>query len=292
MLENGGVILHQALADNQRFNYTIAKFIIGGILNPEPLTHPINGRPVLHHLLNMYWQSRDQTQKAELVDIILLCIKKGAPVDEAFEGEPDAISKSILMREMSVAKALTKASKGINIDVLKLRELYSIPCNPTPLVKLLLHADTIVRQKTLESMGGVKGLKTLLAGAHLEGQNPVVQAKDLGKYSTTHNTVLGRLGINDHADIRLHEIMTSLAEVASSVHKLILSSPSATPEALASTLSQPLGGDRNVLHVLAMSGAGTLMHELAQAVEAFAPTAEGAKAKEVIASALTTKGEH
>lgn len=211
----------------------------------------------------------------------------GAPVDGDVKGEPDILTKALITREIAIAKAIAAKTQNVSIDSAKLKELYSISCNPTPLVKLLLHADTIVRDSPPKTKG-VKGIKKLLAQAYLEGQQPVVQAKDLGTFSDTHTAVLTRLGGKDEVDIMLHEIMDSMAEVADQVHSLLLKHKNGQPAQLAAALATVQPGDRNPLHTLALAGSAVMINGLATVFEKAGVDME---CKATMRKALTSLGE-
>lgn len=83
---NGGIILHQALADNANFNYTVASHILHALVDPEPLEHPIGGKPFVHHLMNMYWRANNKEQKIQLAELLLISISKGRRFVDYFHG--------------------------------------------------------------------------------------------------------------------------------------------------------------------------------------------------------------
>lgn len=236
--EENWQIFRKLLSDPRNFNGTVASQLARNFEDPRILAVPIGGKSVVHQLLNLYWTTSDREIKASLVDTLLTCINLGAPVDRGTEGEPGALLKSLLIREMSVALAIASASSDVikNVDGSVLKELYSIPCNPTPITKLLLHAQSIsaharssssrVDENTKEK--DLSDLRELLLGARLDGQSPVVSTMHLGNYSTTFNTVLARLAAQPPslvgADISLSEVMGSLGEVAAVVQKKLLDS--------------------------------------------------------------------
>ena len=174
--------------------------------DPRFFRIPIRGKPLLHQILNIYWLSRDNKVKQSIVDLLLICIRKGADPDEIAIGEPDALTKSILIRELRVAAALTAHSESpVYADGKKYWELFSLTCNPTPLTKLLLHANTIAYRQYMQSHGHQqvttttvsseleKGLRQLLSSAFLDGQSPVVKIQDLDAISTSYHAMIARI---------------------------------------------------------------------------------------------------
>jgi hypothetical protein len=128
----------------------------------------INGAPLIHHAFNMYYGSRDAGHRKYILRVIDALITRGSDVNVQYRNEPDVIYKAILLREMSLAKQIASAGSVLNSPMI-LSQLYSVPCDPIPLSKLLLHAASLVETqiKISNQSGkpyGKDQIKQLLAG--------------------------------------------------------------------------------------------------------------------------------
>jgi 2-polyprenyl-3-methyl-5-hydroxy-6-metoxy-1,4-benzoquinol methylase len=268
--------------------------LVNNLQDGAELAISVGGKPLIHHLMNTYWISRDVQTKTSVCDLVLLCIEKGMVVDAPAQGEPDALHKALLMREMRLAREVVRASRKLQIDAVKLYELYSVPCNPTPSAKLLLHADTINQKMNKGQKQDLDAFKKLLFGAHREGQRPVVQARELSALSATNEDMLTMLAYNSSGEVTRAAIVDGLSEAAGFVHAEILAKYRRYPVELARALAQVIQGGRNSLHMLAVSGGTSMikdlssyMHDLDAAVlSGDADKQIVQEAKEVIAAAL------
>lgn len=265
--------------------------------------------PSVHYMLFLYFKSADLTARRGLVRLMTKCIEEfGADVTNSYGKDPSVLFKALLLREMSLAKVVAEAS-GNQTDGLQLitrsalSQLYSVPCEVVPLSKLLLHASTIIGKSSLSKVGGLDGLKHLIAGASLGGQNkPAVRGGDLSMAPSYHEI----LGAGDFAAkgyrLQLKELIRVLDEVAGVTHGSILASVSARSQsglaalvfALAEVEESTL---RNLLHQLAVAGATLMIRQLADFVVGVAaaglesaPASESALQK--LAAALLTKDRH
>lgn len=157
---------------------------------------------------------------------------------------------------------------------LSLTQLYSVPCDPIPLSKLLLHAHSIVKTKKKEAEDagasfGLNDVKELLASASLgAGAKPAAKTKDLDMFSKTFEKVLENM-LGDSEELKLMDVMNSLGELGSAVHAswlesyLLLSSDTVTGLGhLANLLATFDKKGRNPLHTLALSGSASLTNDL------------------------------
>lgn len=243
-------------------NVTRIRSILHDVENNAVLKIPISGKPIIHHLLNTYFQSQNRKQKTDLVEIILLCIQKGADVDDDVQGEPSTVLKSLLIREIRITKALIDSSTASMVTSENLEEIYSIPCNPIPLAKLFLNADTFLNRKRKNNKDfNIKDVKSLLASAYLEGQKRTVQVGDLELFSESYDKLLNIIGSGE--DFMLEDILSSLSELSNVAHQAIVSHSRTSPFDLIMALSHstaPIG--RNALHTLAMSGSVIMIKQL------------------------------
>lgn len=107
------------------------------------------GVPLLHYVYNLL--PRIQAQQPALapavMDLVHALLDAGAdPAVRHPGGEPSLLFKSIVSRELNVTRRLLASRVGPQPgDQLWLLRLVSVPCDPVPFSKLLLHADTALR---------------------------------------------------------------------------------------------------------------------------------------------------
>lgn len=294
--------------------------------DPRFFRIPIHGKPILHQILNIYWMTRDNKVKQSIVDLLLMCIRKGADPDEIAVGEPDALTKSILIRELRVSAALTMNSESaVYADGKKYWELFSLPCNPTPLTKLLLHANTIAYRRYVKSHGNQqtfvkqdmvsseleKGLRKLLSSAFLDGQSPVVKIQDLDVMSSSYDSMIVRIsnttanhvltGHNSldasreaeplpqsdiHSEVSLAEVTESVGDAVSIVQDAMLLHRKSSPLAVATALSVVISKGRNSLHMLATAGSVSLIKKLLSYFQSHLQSDKMSESKTVLRSAF------
>lgn len=258
----------------------------------------INGdTPVLHHMLNMYFRSRDVGARKDLVQLMLHCVDAGVTVEEPFGSDPSVLFKALAMREMNLARALAAASGAPLATRLLLTHLYSLPCELVPLAKLLLHANTIVSRNAagLAGFGGVEGVKRLVASASLGAQSkPAVKGDDLAALSVVFTNLVAAFGSSDYR-LSLTQLIAVLDEVAGTTHQHLLTAPSLseTLAVLQEAESAAEGSLRNGLHHLGIAGATHMIGQLAEAAKAAAHDGEpGRAALEALAQALGALDVH
>ena len=185
--------------------------------------------PLLHHMLNLYRLSSSASVKSQLIDIMLHGLERGFDAQTPYKSDPPLIYKSIMLKELNLTKSLIDSSPQSVVFMVShqqqwlaqfLATLYSIPSEPVPLAKLLLHADTIASQNIIKSS---ERMKQLLDGAMLG--KPNVKPVDLALHSSTYNRIVTELGESKDdggKSIKLLDIIQCLDEVASKVHQSFL----------------------------------------------------------------------
>jgi hypothetical protein len=189
----------------------------------EELDIPIlNRRPLTHHAFNLYLSSGDVSERRKLIEIIKVLVLRGSDVNAHYEDEPDLIFKAIMLREMDLAKEIAKAGAMLNSPLI-FQQLYSLPCDPIPLSKMLLHGQTILAKRGSEIK--LEALVKFFSGASLGiGAKPAVGSAELSSMSLRFNSSIlsSIIDRNFEADISLRDVLQSLSEVSSSVHRTLL----------------------------------------------------------------------
>jgi hypothetical protein len=217
-------------------------------LSPASINTKVSGKSIVHQLLNLYWTIPDEFLQKKIVDWLLLMLNRGADASLNVSGEPDALTKSLLIRELQLATAVVNSSVSIVVDAPKLKELYMLSCNPTPLTKMLLHAHSILHSKLpadkRKNSSNEELLQDLIAGATLRDQSKTVRNQDLSALSKTHKIMIAQLAAtgegsqsaSETASVSLTEVMSSLGEVASAVHVQLLEHTSTNPLTVSNAL--------------------------------------------------------
>jgi hypothetical protein len=135
----------QNTLSSRTLNTTLALEVLARFNSSRLLQSPINGMNMLHHTFDLYMLSRESQQRKQLIEIASLMIGKGVDVTAVHPGHPDLLSKSIIIRNMQLAKKLAEHGAPAETNSALLRLMYAVPCDIVPLAKLLLHADTITR---------------------------------------------------------------------------------------------------------------------------------------------------
>lgn len=147
---------------------------------------PIYGdRPLLHHAMNLYFMTQNPSERGALVKLMRSLLDKHIEINEGYHSDPDVLFKAVVIRELGLALDLAGGG-GITNNSLSLTQLYSVPCDPVPLSKLLLHAMSVVQARG--SGAGVtltaEQVQALLAGASLgAGAKAAAKAADLVAHS-------------------------------------------------------------------------------------------------------------
>jgi hypothetical protein len=192
----------------------------------EEVNVPIlDERPLMHHVFNLYFRSQDGSERKIFVEILKALVARGADVNAPYADDPDLIFKAVLLREIDLAKNIASAGALLNTPLI-LQQLYSLPCEPIPLSKMLLHGQSLLAKRNSTSANiQLDELIKFYSGASLAGAKPVVRSVELSALSPTYNSsVLSAvLSSGFQADISLMDLLTSLGEVSSSIHWLLLS---------------------------------------------------------------------
>jgi len=273
-------LLFQSISDNSKLDFALSKKLLSQFRSDDVITGNVyNDIPLLHHLLNLHRTFTSARDKADLLDIFVAALDVGADPSTPYKEDPPLIFKAILLKEMHLCKKIVSSSASVVHSLLFgktqwssmfVTHLYSLPSESVPLAKLLLHADTIIREKGQSAMGGLDGIKKLLSGASLG--KPAVKSADLAVHSTTYERILTTLGADNEGKIRLLDIISSLDELAASVHESLVA---VLLEDAASALrfvqvitdadqmartAYPMG--RNALHFLCLSGGSAMLGQL------------------------------
>lgn len=309
-----------------QLNIEVALAVLEKFTEGQQLVGLVNGTvPVLHQLLNLFAAFNHPGVKRGLLEIVFKCIDMGADVNAPYKDEPPLMFKALTFRELHLTKVLimkTDLEALLNAKsswlTFFLNNLFTIPGEPVPLTKLLLHADTIIRSKPdgFNAFGGIEGIKRLLAGATLGGAaKPTVKVTELATDSETYNQLLSRLGKEGNT-VPLIDMVLMLDEITSNVHKVFLnrlnmalchhdsplqdggkSAPLAIDEellevylfVLARTDTDPVGG-RNALHGLCLSSSVMVLDDLIEVFSQINLTEERrARTYSQLAAALMTK---
>mmetsp|Transcript_19810 Transcript_19810/g.33321 ORF Transcript_19810/g.33321 Transcript_19810/m.33321 type:complete len:692 (+) Transcript_19810:81-2156(+) len=259
-------------------------------LDSYDINIPIYGdRPLLHHALNLYFMHQNPHIRASLVRFMLALVDRHVDINAPYNSDPDVLFKTVVIRELGLAKALA-AGGGVTNNSLSLTQLYSVPCDPIPLSKLLLHAHSVVQSRVAEAaqMGRtitVEQVQALLAGASLgAGAKAAAKAGDLAEHSSSFRGLMTQMlpekrekTAVDVVDsgFSLQSIINSLGELGSTVHEHLLrnfldaSADTVTGLGhLANLLATFDKKGRNPLHTLAMSGGSALVRDLVQVFSA------------------------
>jgi hypothetical protein len=288
---------HQSLLNFQSYNPTNAIEQLHKLQDKSLLDISLSGNiPILHHLLNLYFQASSlktnqpaSSVRASLVEIMLLCIDYGVDVDQSYRNDPSALSKAIILRELEVAKRISSSSvikqqaQSLELTATEstnpaknsatvMMQLYAIPCEAVPLAKLLLHADTIIRQNYASKPHEVDLhwiINLLTNAAPGAGSKPSTKIIDLIRESATFNaSILSHLGRGSkYQGISLSSIMQSLDENTAGTHKnLVMTLPKLGDEGWNIFCSYKDQGKRNVFHHLAIAGAVTMTRDFTEAI--------------------------
>jgi hypothetical protein len=254
-----------------------------------PIKSGIYELPILHHLLNHYFKSQNPVIRRGLIDLMIEIINiensnkhlfdsSRSLSDDNFNNDPSILFKTLLLREMRLSYLVINSSSLLGVDIVDSKiwnQLYSIPCEPVPIAKLLLYADKISRNKyhidnVIEK--DIKEMKDLISNSYLHGQKPSVNGRDLLHISSRYEDIIKSL-IENHVlneknefSISLTDINQMLSEVSSVIHKELLNKILNGDNGLLKlaqylTTVDPIN-NRCALHLLAKSGSDMLIVDL------------------------------
>lgn len=281
--------LHECVAEPSRLDLMCA-FSALEELDDAYINAPIGGQtPILHHLMNMYVLSMDHGARHGIKELMLELLRRGADVNDG--GPPHIITKAVMMRELILAREMGHAG-AIVTNVEEFTSLFSIPCNPSSVAKMLLHADTLLRDRGLKQH--MTASELLVSASLHPGAAPALRSVDLEWGSPTFRRLLGEVG-NQTAGpmfLRLTDLINSADDLTAPIfHELLSNYVSITNMGmaqgwLARVLASPLGGGagargRNMLQMFAVSG----LTETLQIMSDVMGSAKG-EAKEVLLHAL------
>jgi hypothetical protein len=163
-----------------------------------------------------------------LIDLSLKLIEYNANVSATYNKDPSLLFKSILLREMRLAKGLSE-NGAKDIEFRTLSNLFSIACEPVPLAKLLLYADTYTR-KTFKKRSKAKRMqyvKDLINGAFLPNAKPSISGRDMEALSSKYEILINHMGLSDansvmNEGIKLRDIIGIITEITSHTSKAII----------------------------------------------------------------------
>ena len=130
---------------------------------------------------------------------------------------------------MRLAKQLTEHGAK-DTEYRTLSNLYSIACEPVPLAKLLLYADTFTRNNLVKKKSKtkrIKYIKDLINGAFLPNSKPSISGRDMDDLSDTYDNVISLMGYSDsnsimNDGIKLRDIISIITEVTSHTNKALI----------------------------------------------------------------------
>jgi hypothetical protein len=244
--------------------------------------------PVLHHLMNLYVLTMDHGARHGIKQLMVALLGRGVDVNDG--GPPHILTKAIMMREMMLAKDIGRAG-AIMTDAQEFTSLFSTPCNPSSVAKMLLHADTLLRERGLDHLTPSE----LLHSASLHpGATPALRSVDLELGSSTFRRLLGQVGNKTAGPmfLRLADLIGSADDLTKPVFHEVLSNYVSIAGMelaqvwLAHVLASPPGGaagarGRNMLQMIAISG----LTETLKLISDFMSSAQG-DAKEILVRAL------
>lgn len=288
-------LLFQSVSDNAKLDFAMSKKLLSQFRSDDVITGAVyDDIPFLHHLLNLHRTSTSARDKSDVLEIFQAALSVGADPSIPYKEDPPLLFKAIVLKELHLCKNIVNSSASVVHSLLFGRtqwssmfvtHLYSLPSESVPLAKLLLHADTIIREKGQSAMGGLDGIKKLLSGASLG--KPAVKSVDLSAHSPAYERILSTLGADNDGKIRLLDIIRSLDDLAGSVHQSIVSvllGDAASALRFVQVITDadqmarapyPMG--RNALHFLCLSGGAVMLEQLGQLLLGLRGEAENAE---------------
>lgn len=261
---------HACIANPSRIDMSCAMESVAE-LSSEEINFPIFGdRPILHHMMNLYMVTKDQALHQELLVLTELLIEKGANPNNPFNNDPDVVTKALIMREMKLALQFAEEGGAVLSSPFQLQTLFSLSCNPTPIAKMLLHADTILR--TADPSLNLTANKLLQTATLQSASTRPLQNKHLTSLSSNYRDIISGLGNNQNkiTKISLIDILNSVNDMVSGIFKELVMNHATATSSLSVTqdrLSRLLGSvvdssGRNILHLLALSGSTNIIQDL------------------------------
>lgn len=235
------------------------------------LEKPIFGnRPIMHHILNLYFLRKNIKDRDGLVYLMHKLISLGINVNKKFQNDPDIMFKALFIREMSLSKEIASAGM-ISKEVATLTQLYTVPCDPVPLSKLLLHAQSVMekqrrelnRSLNLEEMS--EAFDSVRLGVDSKA---AIKPDDMYFLSPSFQQLMEILR-QEKIDIHLPLIFNILNEIASDIHKILLHNIVLDGESasegllrLANILNTKDTKGRNLYHLLAYSNSVLMVKDI------------------------------
>lgn len=252
--------------------------VIGAIesaknMSSVQLNTPIFGnRPLMHHVLNLYMINKDSTESKKLLLLLAdVLLQGGISPNSRYGKDPDLMTKTLMIRELNLASRLVEEGACLTMPI-QLQMLFTMACNPTPVAKMLLHADTILRGAGVEHSIDPE---ELLASASLPHSSmPPLRSVHLAKLSGRYREMLSQLGRETDGStipkVPLGDILGSVDEITSGFfrqlvmnHATASSSLSTTLTQLSSTLAAIIDhSGRNLMHLVALSGSTGVVRDL------------------------------
>lgn len=240
LIKSNYLEFHSLLQSNS-FNYNKINSLLQ-LLSINDLNQLISNKiPLLHYLFNLYLNNRNYNERKEIIKLINIIILKGYDVNIQYDNDPDIIYKAIMIREMKLAENIANSGSILNSPLI-FQQLYSLPCDPIPLSKMLLHAQSLLQKRKKKDFSIDSSLSSpspsplsyqeeqdsiiqFLSGATLGiDSKPAVSAYELSSMSVNFNSsIVSKIIQQEYqSDIDLMDILSSLSEVASSIHNLLL----------------------------------------------------------------------
>lgn len=236
--------MHRALSDPVNLYLTLAKEVAQQLTDEELRTPIYGNRPILHHMLNLYFLSKNHQHKNDLVDLMIYFIQRGVDVDAPFQNDPEILFKSLMIREIAVAVEVARRASFKSPATFQ--QLFAIPCDPIPFSKMLLHATTIIQARNITDLNIVRAM---IASAVNSNSKPIVRIKDLLNISSVFNTIVDDIPSSDM--ILLSNVLSSLNDVSHAVFEASLTHMS--PADVTALLQHTDASGRNALHHAAVA---------------------------------------
>lgn len=280
---------HNVIIDQKHFNFTKGLGFLNSLKDKSLLNYPVTisdiNIPVLHQLLNLYFVSETLIRRKEIVDLLnVISSYDGINSNIPFRSDPHIILKSIFIREFNLTSNFLRSMGNANISLTTddlydtSLQLYSIPCQPVPLVKALLQVDSMLRYPRNHHLQGLLDpVINFLSGIKPSTTKDFSAMKqhDLITFSETFERTILSLGSQTKLpNVRLNEVTRAIDEVVSHVYNQMIAiqlsirnkGESGTQYPIDSILSlkdmftktNP-STNRNLFHHLAISGASLLM---------------------------------
>ena len=232
----------------------------------------VENEPLLHYLFSLLPRLEHHgPSRAALGRLLQRLVAHGANANALHPNpnDPSLLYKAIFTREMGLAKFLVEAgAKGQSRDPdSALAKLVNIPCDVVPFSKLLLHADTALKNPTYsERFSGVEGKRKFVGSANREpGSKPIPRSDELFEMSSIYQDLVGNIGDLPPKGLDMATLADALGQSVASVLSAMLRSKGATSR-LTKDIARQAPDGRNPLHNLAAAGSPAAINELASFV--------------------------